>query len=172
MSACRALSHWLRFDHHMRNRFLAGLLLAPLFSGCLGILGAERPNLSISLQSHVSLPSSTIFQVVVEGRRYELRPGSGQGARSSITVRAPRTGELDVVVLLIDPAGRVLAETAFRQRFEADSNHWVFAMISERRPLGHCIGELIPVPIHPPLSVARSDSAFIMYGRLPEGAVC
>lgn len=147
----------------------AGLLLALLASACSPLLGPDRPELSISLNSEAALPTSSVFQVVVGGRAHDLVLGPEGG---STRVRAPRTGELDVTVRLLDPTGTAWAEASFTQRFQVSHLHWISAHVGEHRPVGHCIGTLIALPLSLPRSGSDVDSAFVMYGSIPRGAIC
>lgn len=153
-------------------RKTAPVLLALLLAGCSTLLGPPSPDLSISLYSEAPLPASSVLRVVVDGRRYDLEASAEPGRRSSREVRAPRAGELPVRVELLGPGGTALAAASFSQRYERGSDHWVAAYVGERRPLSVCGLPRAAVPLSPPLSETRADTAFFMYGSLPEGAVC
>jgi hypothetical protein len=134
------------------------------------IFRPEAPDLSISVQPEVSVPSSTAFHVTVGGRNFELQLGP-ERIRYAIKSHAPQTGELPVSVALRSPTNTTVAEAAFNQVYEEGSNHWVAGNIGTRRPIGHCIGTLLAVPITPPIT-AGGDTLFIMYGSIPKDAIC
>ena len=138
-------------------------------SAC-SILDPDGPDLSISVQPDVNLPASMSFHVTVGGDAHDLRLGT-ERTRYGIERHAPRDGELNVSVALRDAADRTLAQASFDQVFKEGSDHWVSGIIGTRRPIGHCIGTLVVVPIIPPVA-AGGDSLFIMYGSIPKGAIC
>jgi hypothetical protein len=147
---------------------IPALLLLP---GC-SLTGPEQPDLSISLQSEVDLPPGAVFRVIIDGRTHDLELGSERDTRYSIDRRAPRAGEFAVAASLVNASQTTLAAASFVQEYVPDADHWVSAWVGERRPFGHCIGTLVPIPIVVPLVAARADSMFVMYGRIPKGAVC
>lgn len=142
-----------------------------LLAGC-SLTGPERPDLSISLRSDVDLPPGSLFRVVIDGQSHDLELGAQRDTRYSIDRHAPRTGEFAVAASLVNASQATLASATFMQEYVADANHWVSAWVGEQRPIGHCFGTLVPVPIVPPLAAPRADSMFVMYGRIPKDAVC
>jgi len=47
-------------------------------------------------------------------------------------------------------------------------NHWVAALVGSQRPGRHCIGTLAVAP----LRGGGADTLFVMYGSIPDGAIC
>lgn len=158
--------------HLSFGSFARGVIPALLLLQGCSLVGPERPDLSISLRSDVDLPPGSVFRVIIDGRTHDLELGSQRDTRYSIDRQAPRTGEFSVAASLVNASQTTLAAASFVQGYVADADHWVSAWVGERRPFGHCIGTLVPVPIVPPLVASRADSLFVMYGRIPKDAVC
>jgi hypothetical protein len=55
----------------------------------------------------------------------------------------------------VNASQTTLAAAPFVQQYVPDVDHWVSAWVGEHRPIGHCFGTLVPVPIVPPLVAAR-----------------
>lgn len=152
--------------------FAHGLMPALLLLAGCSLVDPERPDLSISLRSDVDLPPGTVFRVVIDGQSHDLQLGSQRDTRYSIDRQAPRAGEFAVTASLVSASQTTLAAASFVQQYVPDADHWVSAWVGEHRPIGHCFGTLVPVPIVPPLAAPRADSLFVMYGRIPKDAVC
>lgn len=131
----------------------------------------EGPAVSISAYADVALPPGHVFEVTIAGVRHEVQMGSDRHTRYEINREAPRTGQLDVTARLRGPAGVSRAEGTFRQRFQDGSNHWVAGHVGTHRPVGHCIGSLLAIGIDP-APAAGADTLFILYGGIPNDAVC
>jgi hypothetical protein len=80
--------------------------------------------------------------------------------------RQPAVGE--EVRLLANVRGDTLGSASFTHRFESDRRHWISAQLDTTRPVGFCFGELLAIPLSP----ARTDSMYVMFGSIPEGAIC
>jgi hypothetical protein len=103
----------------------------------------------------------------IGGRQVELAspdPGAGR----STDIRGRRYGPAPVRVALVTTDGDSLALVEFSQQFQRDHNHWVAALVGQYRPVGHCIGNLVVAPLRD----GGTDTLFVMYGSLPERAVC
>jgi hypothetical protein len=148
------------------------LYLCPLLLPGCGVLDVEEPDLSVSLHSDAPLPRAYTFRVTVDGERFDLRVDSGFVAQADREVGVSREGDLHVTAELLDPMGRLVADTSFTQTYDNDSNHWVSGHIGERRPVGFCIGNVYAVRIDPPVATARADSLFVMVGSIPKDAIC
>ena len=101
------------------------------------------------------------------GGRHVAVTGALDGSRADRTIRASRSGELPVTLVLLNAEGDTIASTHYTQLFENGSTHWVAVSLGTRRPVGHCIGELLVLATNSP-----PDTAFVMYGSLPNGAIC
>jgi hypothetical protein len=137
-----------------------------LLAGCLSIVGiSERDvHVSITLQRAWDPPPS--LQVYIDGRRVEIDARS-DGRRAEREVQASRSGELLVGVRLLNADKDTLAATQFLQRFDRRNSHWIALTVGPQRPIGHCIGNLLALALP-----SESDTAFVMYGRIPDGAIC
>ena len=83
-------------------------------------------------------------------------------------MRGPRYGEVPVRVTLLAASGDTLTAVHFSQRFQRDHQHWLSALVGRHRPVGHCIGSLAASP----LGAGAADTLFVMYGSIPEDAIC
>jgi hypothetical protein len=136
-----------------------------VLAGCPDLFGPGGPKLSVALNLQQPVTPAPILQADVGGRRVELRATSSSEVRTE--VRGPRYGEVPVRVALLAAAGDTLGSAAFSQLFQRDHAHWVVALVGMLRPRGHCIGELAVIPVR-----GTADTLFVMYGSIPEGAVC
>ena len=145
--------------------------------GCSQFIEPRGPEIAVSLI--VDEPRRAVFaaplvlsvdlsDVAVQVAAGATDPGIGRA-----DVRGARYGDVPVHVRLLGQSSAVLAEATFSQGFERDNLHWIAAMVGQRRPLGFCVGALIPVPISGgATAAAATDTMFVMYGRIPRGAVC
>ena len=153
----------------MRRPAIAGIasgvaLLALV--GCSDPLSPDGPALSVALSLQQPTAPSSVFRADIGGQRVEVRAAGI--AESRTEVRGARYGDVPVRATLLTAAGDTLASVTFDQRFERDHAHWVVARVGQRRPIGHCIGTLMVAP----LRSAGSDTLFVTYGRIPDGAIC
>jgi hypothetical protein len=144
----------------------AGLALA--LAACSSVLGLGGPRISLSLAMEQVLPEAPVLRVDIGGEGVEVVATSASAPRDERQVRGPRYGDVPVRVALLGPSGDTMAAVEFTQGFQRDHNHWVSGIVGQRRPLGHCIGALAVAP----LCNAESDSLYVMYGGMPEGAIC
>ncbi|HUE95699.1 MAG TPA: hypothetical protein VMN39_03520 [Longimicrobiaceae bacterium] len=145
---------------------LTALVLA--LAGCSSIFGPERPEVSIALYSAVGYDRLGRFEVDIGGRLFRFQADD----EVSRKVDAPEAGLLSVQVRLMGTGTDTLAAAEFSQRFSEGSEHWIVGRLGLQRPLGHCIGQLIVVPLPPAADAPQADTLFLTHGSIPEGAVC
>jgi hypothetical protein len=144
-------------------------------AACSDLFGGHRPRVVVSVDAPAAAAGRLVLQADIGGRRVRVtsvRPGV---ERASVEVRGPRLGAVPVRVTLETAAGENLGAVTFTHRLERDNAHWVSGLVATRRPVGHCIGEVVATPLRAVATAAgltASDSLFVMYGRIPEGAVC
>ena len=141
---------------------------AALFAvpACNGFLGSDHRPVEVSMTLQRSWDRPPVFEAEIGGRRVQVT-GHLDGQRTVRIIQAPRSGELPVTVRLLDADGGTLASTQYTQLFESKTTHWVAVSVGTRRPLGICIGELLALPTRFP-----TDTVFVMYGSIPDDAVC
>ena len=152
----------------MRRTEFAGIMSTAAvlaLAGCSDPFGPDGPKLSVALGLQPTAPT-TVFRAHVGGRTVELQAAGLSESRRE--VRGPRYGDVPVRAVLLTAAGDTLASVAFTQRFQRDHAHWVVARVGRNRPIGHCIGTLTVAP----LLGASSDTLFVTYGSIPDGAIC
>lgn len=147
---------------------MAGLAAALALAGCGDMLGLVGPRITVSLGVERALPGTPSLHADIGGQRVEVASNGPGGPRADREVRGPRYGTVPVKVALVTASGDTTAKVEFSQDFERDHNHWVSGHVSQQRPVGHCIGTLIVTP----LANAPADSLFVMYGAIPQGAIC
>ena len=140
-------------------------------AGC-DILGLEDPDLSIYLDGQQDVSAGTVLRVTIDGERKDLRATSDTAGSYSLKTKAPGTGNLDVVVQLLDAAGQTVAQTSFTQRFRDDYNHWVGGYIGTQEPMSICSPVYARAAIAAPYSAPGRDTLFVSYGSIPEDAIC
>jgi hypothetical protein len=135
-------------------------------AGCSDSVAPAGPRLHVALSLQQPTAPTAVFRAHVGGELVEVR---AEGlAESRREVRGSRYGDVPVRATLLTAAGDTLASVAFDQSFRRDHAHWVVARVGRRRPIGHCIGTLLVAP----LRGADSDTLFLTYGGLPDGAIC
>ena len=150
-----------------RTLFVAACCSAALLlSSCLEVFGLEDSDVTVSLAMRRNWESPPILHVYIEGSRPIALAGQRDGNRVERRV-APRLGARFVVLRLLSSDGDTLASTEYSQSFKRGSAHWVALVVGQDRPIGHCIGTLLAIP-----TSLEADTAFVMYGGLPHGAIC
>ena len=150
------------------NAAALSVVLTLVLAGCSGMLGADEPNLSVSLGLQQPHSEPLTLRAEIGGRRVEV---AAAGSVMSRELSVPRYGEVPVDVVLFTPGGDTLGAVRFTQRLRRGHNHWVDAHVGDRRPLGHC-DQLAATPLRSTGTTAGADSLFVMYGSLAEGEVC
>jgi hypothetical protein len=145
----------------------AGVICALTFAGCSTLFTPSGPKISVSMAVERPPTVPTVLRADIGGQRVELA-STEPGPPRSTDVRGRQYGLVPVRVALLTTDGASLAAVEFSQQFERDRNHWVAARLGQHRPLGHCIGTLVAAP----LRQGGADTLFVMYGSLPEGAIC
>ena len=144
-----------------------GVICALALAGCSTLSAPSGPKISVSLALQHSPAAPTMIRADIGGQRVEVTSSEPSPGRST-DVRGRGYGATPVRVVLLTTDGDSLAAVAFSQLFQRDHNHWVAALVGQHRPVGHCIGTLVAAP----LGAGGTDTLFVMYGSLPEGAVC
>jgi hypothetical protein len=139
-----------------------------MLAGCSDLFGPGGPRISVSLELQRPVGVPPVLQADIGGRRVRLVPAGGGALRASADVRGRQFGRAPVHVALLTPLGDTLATVDFPQQFERDHAHWVAALVGQHRPIGHCIGSLAVAP----LRVGDTDTLFVVYGSIPESAIC
>ena len=139
---------------------------ALFFTACLEGFGLRDSDVTVSLAMSRAWESPPILHVYIEGRPPVSLAGRRDGQRVEREIE-PRLGSRLVAVLVVNAEGDTLASTRYSQSFERGKSHWVATIVGEARPIGHCIGVLLAIPLR-----SAPDTAFVMYGSLPQGAVC
>ena len=135
-------------------------------AGCSDPAAPGGPKLSVALYLQQPTAPASVFRAHVGDQLVEVRAAGPAEGRQE--VRGARYGDVPVRATLLTTAGDTLASVAFDQQFERDHAHWVVARVGRIRPIGHCIGTLMLAP----LPGASSDTLFVTYGSIPEGAIC
>src|SRR5688572_7450454 len=152
--------------HHGSIAGLA-ILLALTIGGC-DLLDPSGPLISVSYSPHPSLDVPTELRVVISGRRVQIPASTGATAPRAVQIRGHWYGETPTRVALLDAEGDTLAAVAFTHHLSRNSDHWVSARVGIERPLGFCIGTIAAARLRAP----SADTLFVMYGGIPEGAIC
>lgn len=157
-SARTSFSRWRMFA-------MTGILFAAL--GCSSVFGPDGPELSLSLSTETGVEGIGSFRVEVGGESFE--PVETGASRE---VRAPRDGRLQVRAVVFDEADEALASVEFEQDFRERHSHWVSGRVGLTRPTFFCVGTVRAAPLEVRGESQVPDTLFVMYGSLPEGAVC
>ncbi len=156
----------------MRHMSMLGTLCAIALIGCSNILGVGGPQVSVSLEARQGLTAGAKLRADIGGQVIQLAPTTGVAPRTSAEVRGSRYGEVPVSVTLLGASGDTLAAIGFTQRFERGHNHWIAAIVGDRRPIGPCIGNLAVVPVLATMLETSPDTLFVMHGSIPKNAIC
>ncbi|HEX6966332.1 MAG TPA: hypothetical protein VF166_11070 [Gemmatimonadaceae bacterium] len=153
---------------HSRLRGMVLVAWVMALTACADLSGSRGPKISVSLDLQHAFDVQPVLHVDIDGQRVQLITPDTGAPRASIDIRGARYGALPVRVTLATVLGDTLASVGFSQQFERNTDHWVGADVGTRRPLGMCIGDLLAVPLAAP----GGDTLFVMYGGIPEGAIC
>lgn len=148
------------------SRLRIAALAVAVAAACSSPSGPDAPRISVSLDLQAPITPAPVLAADIGGRRVEVPPAARAG-ESGVEVRGPRYGEVPVRAALVGAAGDTLAAVAFTHRLARGAGHWVSALVGRHRPQGHCIGSVAVAPLR-----GASDTLFVMYGSIPDGAVC
>lgn len=149
------------------GRMLAMLAVALPLAGCLDVVGLGSPRVTVSLYREPAPGPSPELRAWIGGKRVDVPPVRPGEYRSERVVHGPRYGTVPVRVVLFAPEGDTLATAEFTQDFARGHLHWVSGNLLRERPVGHCTGEIAAVPLR-----TGTDSLFVTYGSIPNGAIC
>ena len=147
--------------------FAACCIALLLLAACNDVLGIGGRAVAVSLTQQRAWDPPPVLLVYIEGGRPVELTGRRDGQRVDRQIQAPKFAELSVVVRLIGAQGDTIAATNYRQDFERGNIHWVAVDVGPRRPIGICIGTVLTIATNSP-----PDTAFVMYGQIPEDAIC
>lgn len=152
----------------MLRASLSIAMVALLACGCSSFFGSD-PEPDVQLIMWGKTEGLSALEVSLGERDFRLEIDE---PNPRMDVHAPRVGSLPVQVRLRGASADVLAAAEFTQTFREDRNHWVAGDVGLRRPLGHCIGTLIVIPLSATPAGAVPDTLFLMHGSIPKDAVC
>lgn len=104
----------------------------------------------------------------IGGRHVDLAADPAHGGHASVDVRGPRYGNVPVNVTLFTASGDSIVAVSFSQDFQHGFRHWVAALVGSQRPLGICTGTVLAAPV----TAGGADTLYVMYGKIPDGAIC
>ncbi len=154
-----------------RSRFINAVVCATcafLASGCANPFSPDGPMLWVSHGVQTSALSTTVFRAQVGSRNVTVQAPPVGTPYAETQVVVPQYGSVPVHATLLNATGQTLATVQFSQEFRRGETHWITATVGTARPIGFCIGTLAVAP----LNAAGSDSLFVTYGSIPDGAVC
>jgi len=154
----------------VRCRLACALLVGVpgMVAGCGDLFGPDGPDVTVSLEVPPPTVSARALRVAIGEQSVEVPAPTAGGARAERHMRASGVGTQSVQVALVGPAGDTLAAAAFAQDFARHAQHWVAGLIGQQRPLGTCVGMIAVAPVRG----SAADTLFVMYGGLPDGAIC
>lgn len=154
----------------VRCRLVCVLLagLTGMGAGCGDLFGPDGPDVTVSLEAPPPTVVARALRIAIGDQSIDVPAPTTGGARAERHVRATGFGTQSVQVLLVGPAGDTLAAAAFAQDFERHAQHWVAGLVGRQRPLGTCVGTVAAAPVRG----GAADTLFVMYGGLPDGAIC
>lgn len=151
----------------LRTTFAAALV-ALLACGCSSFFGSE-PEPDVHLFMWGETEGLSALEVSLGKRDFRLEI---EEPNPRMDVHAPRVGSLPVRVRLLGANANVLAAAEFTRTFREHHDHWVGGDVGLDRPLGHCIGTLIVIPLRAAPAGAVPDTLFLMHGSISKDAVC
>jgi hypothetical protein len=135
---------------------------------CSVPFGPSGATVSVSLAMQQPSASAPRLLVSVGERVVSLRASDTLFRTVDTKLETTQFGSFPVKVTLMDGGADTLATMAYTQTFERGSKSWIASYVSRTRPVGFCTGTVLAAP----LRNASRDSLFVMYGSLPEGAIC
>ena len=147
---------------------VVGIAMGASGVACSSLAGPSGPEISVSLTVQQPSASGAALFVTVGGRDVSLRASASTSQRTDASLEPGKFGTLPVRVVLLSSSADTLATVSFSQTFERGYTSWIGSFVSHVRPLGFCTGTVVAAP----LRTSPSDTLFVMYGSIPEGAIC
>lgn len=159
----------MRYRGQLSMLGVAGTLA---LAGCSDVLGLGGPKIVVSVARQSNGGDPLLLQADIGGRRVEVEsPRTLDDYDEEYReVRGPRFGDVRVQATVLTASRDTLATVEFTQGFRRGDQHWISAVVGPNRPEGFCIGDMVAAPLR--TAPAGADSLFVMYGGLPEGAIC
>lgn len=155
----------------MRHQIRRPITLVGLVAlvGCSDLFGLKGPEITVSLDVQPAVGTAFVLRTDIGGKqRVELTTDATRGRHASTDVRGDQYGNVPVRVMLLTASGDSIAAASFFQDFRHGYQHWVAALVGPQRPFGICTGAVVASP----LTVGRTDTLFVMYGNIPQNAIC
>lgn len=137
-------------------------------AGCESLLGVGGPVIVVSLGMQGTVEAPLFLRADIGGRQVEVQSRILGDDRAFTEGHGPRYGEVPVRATVLSASRQELATVSFTQEFRRGNRHWLSALVGQQRPEGFCIGAVAAAP----LRTGGADSLFVMYGGMPEDAVC
>lgn len=156
-----------------RRRLIHLVFVPALFSIFLGACSSPNdptgPRIEVSLLVHVPTALSSTLHVDVGSSDVSLRAPDALFQSATTSLHVTGYGEKQVRLTLIgDDHSDTLATVAFSENLRAGYQYGIGAVVSRARPLGTCAGTVVATP----LRNSPSDTLFVAYLGLPNGALC
>jgi hypothetical protein len=121
-------------------------------------------------------PSSLRVDLDVGGIAYHLTGSDFTtqefGTLHSKSLSIPGTGELRVFVALVTAPADTLGQLTVSIPLQSRFHYGVMVLPGGARPAGICVGQIAQAPVRRPGSVTATDTLWVAYAGLPEGAIC
>jgi len=140
----------------------AAAVAATLLTGCSDATSPDRPPVSVSMSISSATNTGRVLITDIGGLRVRVPEAQSK------ELHAPRLGEVPVKAVLVSTSGDTLASVAFVQEFVRSSHHWIAGVVATQRAVGMCVGAQVAAPV----MGSATDSLFVQYGSIPDGAVC
>jgi hypothetical protein len=150
----------------LRHAAMVGGMVAIV--GCSDLFDLSGPAITVSFDVQPVVATAFVLRSDIGGRRVELAADPARGGHATIEARGERYGNVPVRVTMLTAAGDSVATMWFSQEFQRGYHHWVAARVGPQRPVGLCVGTALAAPV----SAGSADSVYVMYGGIPDGAVC
>jgi hypothetical protein len=141
---------------------IATAVSAALLAACSDPTSPNHPPLSVSMSISSATSAGRVLLTDIGGLRVRVPEAQSRD------LRVPRLGEVPVQAVLVSAAGDTLASVAFVQEFARSSHHWIAGVVATHRPVGMCVGAQVAAAVRG----SATDSLFVEYGSIPDGAVC
>jgi hypothetical protein len=94
------------------------------------------------------------------------------GTLHSDRLAIPGRGELRVSVALVAPPADTLGRVTVTVPLQSGYHYGVLVQPGGARPSGICIGQLAQAPLRRPGGAVPTDTLWVTYAGLPDGAIC